>query len=85
MAAYTKIDIDAVQGRVQQVLELIRPSLQEDDGDVELVDITDTGVVHVRFLGACVGCPSNPMTLQDSIEKNIREHVPEIRRVVPVQ
>jgi len=70
--------------RVGQVLDLIRPAIQDDGGDIELVDVTD-GVVRVRFHGACVGCPSNAMTLQDSIEKNIREHVPGIDRVVSVQ
>jgi Fe-S cluster biogenesis protein NfuA len=78
-------DIKAIEARVIEVIEAIRPALQEDDGDVELVDITDDGVVHVRFLGACVGCPSNAMTLQDNVEKNIRDHVPGVRRVVPVQ
>jgi len=71
--------------RVDRVVELIRPAIQADGGDVELVDVTDGGVVHVRFHGACVGCPSSTMTLQMGIEQNLRQHVPEVSSVVPVQ
>lgn len=70
--------------RVEQVLSLIRPAVQDDGGDVELVDITSDGVVQVRLHGACVGCPSSSMTLQMGIEKNIRERVPEITAVEQV-
>lgn len=70
--------------RVQGVLNLIRPAVQADGGDIELVDVDDEGVVQVRFHGACHGCPSSTMTLQHGIERNLRERVPEVKRVVPV-
>ena len=74
----------SLHDRVEQVLSLIRPAVQDDGGDVELVDITDEGVAQVRFHGACVGCPSSSMTLHMGIEKNIRERVPEITAVEQV-
>ena len=70
--------------RVEKILELIRPSVQSDGGDVELVDISDEGVVRVRFLGACVDCPSSEMTLKMGIERNLKQHVPEVTAVVSV-
>lgn len=73
-----------VAERVQGVLNLIRPAVQADGGDIELVKVDDDGVVHVRFHGACHGCPSSTMTLQHGIERNLRERVPEVTRVVPV-
>ncbi len=78
-------DSMSLHERVAEIMELIRPVIQADGGDVELVDVTDKGVVHVRFHGACVGCPSSTMTLQMGIERNLRDHVPEITSVVPVQ
>ena len=71
--------------RVQSVIDLIRPAVQADGGDIELVDVTGQGVVQIRFHGACHGCPSSHMTLQMGIERNLRDHVPEITQVVPVQ
>lgn len=67
--------------RVEHVLALIRPAVQADGGDVELVEVTDDGVVSVRFHGACVGCPSSNLTLQAGIERNLRQHVPGVRSV----
>ena len=64
--------------RVSEVLERIRPAIQSDGGDLELVEITEGGVVRIRLHGACVGCPSSSMTLHMGIEQNLREHVPEI-------
>ena len=60
------------------------PAVQADGGDIELVDVTGTGVVQIRFHGACHGCPSSTMTLHMGIERNIREKVPEITQVVSV-
>jgi Fe-S cluster biogenesis protein NfuA len=74
----------SVRERVQGVLNLIRPAVQADGGDIELVDVAADGVVQVRFHGACHGCPSSTMTLQHGIERNLRERVPEVTRVVPV-
>jgi Fe-S cluster biogenesis protein NfuA len=73
-----------VRERVQSVINLIRPAVQADGGDIELVDVSDQGVVQIRFHGACHGCPSSHMTLQDGIERNLRERVPEVKQVVPV-
>ena len=73
-----------VRERVQSVINLIRPAVQADGGDIELVDVSDQGVVQIRFHGACNGCPSSTMTLQMGIERNLRERVPEVTQVVPV-
>jgi Fe-S cluster biogenesis protein NfuA len=73
-----------VRERVQSVINLIRPAVQADGGDIELVDVSDQGIVHIRFHGACNGCPSSTMTLQMGIERNLRERVPEVTQVVPV-
>ncbi len=62
------------------MLELIRPAVQGDGGDVQLASFED-GVVVVRFSGACIGCPSKSMTMTHGLEKTIREHVPEVRAV----
>jgi Fe-S cluster biogenesis protein NfuA len=75
----------SLRDRIQGVLNLIRPAVQADGGDVELVDVTDDGTVQIRFHGACHGCPSSTMTLQNGIERNLREKVPEVTRVIPVQ
>lgn len=75
----------SVREKVQNVIDLIRPAVQADGGDIELVDVTGEGVVQIRFHGACHGCPSSHMTLQTGIERNLRERVPEVTQVVPVQ
>ena len=74
----------SVRDKVQNVINLIRPAVQADGGDIELVDVTSEGVVQIRFHGACHGCPSSTMTLQMGIERNLREKVPEVTSVVPV-
>ena len=70
-----------VRQKVTKVVDLIRPAIQADGGDVELVGITPEGVAEIRLHGACVGCPSSTMTLQVGIERNLRAHVPEIKGV----
>lgn len=70
--------------RVAHILSLIRPAVQSDGGDLELVDITPEGVVKIKLHGACVGCPSSTMTLQVGIERNLRAHVPEVKAVQAV-
>ena len=70
--------------RVDAVIEMIRPAVKDDGGDVEFVGVSEAGVVEVRLHGACVGCPSSQMTLQHGIERNLRERVPEVTRVVQV-
>ena len=72
-----------VEKRVEAALEEVRPALQMDGGDVELVGV-DGGVVSVRLLGACGGCPMATMTLVGFVEERLRQRVPEIRSVVSV-
>ncbi len=67
--------------RVSRVLSVIRPAVQADGGDIELAEITTDGTVRIRFHGACVGCPSSSATLRLGIERNLREHVPEVKKV----
>ncbi len=74
-----------VHARVDRVLEAIRPAIQSDGGDIELVEITGQGVVRIRLHGACVGCPSSTMTLKYGIENNLREYVPEVTGVEAVE
>jgi Fe-S cluster biogenesis protein NfuA len=70
--------------KVQEILETIRPALQADGGDVELVDVTDDGVVQVRLTGACGSCPMSTMTLKMGIERTLLQHLPELKEVVQV-
>ena len=77
-------DATPIRERVQEVVNLIRPGVQADGGDIEVVDVSPAGVVQIRFHGACHGCPSSTMTLQDGIERNLRERVPEVTQVIPV-
>lgn len=71
--------------RVQEVLNMVRPALQADGGDVELVDVSDDGVVSVKLTGACGSCPMSTMTLKMGIEKNLMAHIPEVKEVVQVR
>ncbi|HVS73418.1 MAG TPA: NifU family protein [Phycisphaerae bacterium] len=77
-------DPPTVKERVEKVINWLRPIIQSDGGDLELVNVSEDGVVQVRFHGACVGCPSSNVTLRQGIERNIRDKVPEVREVVPV-
>ena len=70
--------------RVEKVIGAIRPRLQADGGDVELVDVSDVGVVSVRLVGACRGCPGATMTLQMGIERILKQQVPEVTGVKAV-
>jgi len=72
-----------MRDKVEAVLDDIRPSLQADGGDVQLVDVKE-GVVTVRLLGACSGCPMATMTLQQGIERKLKEEVPEVNKVVGI-
>jgi len=69
--------------KVEQALAEVRPALQADGGDVELVDVTPDGIVKVKLTGACHGCPMAEMTLRQGIENHLKERVPEITSVVP--
>jgi Fe-S cluster biogenesis protein NfuA len=70
--------------KVQAAIEKIRPMLKADGGDVELVDVSDAGVVQVRLRGACSGCPMSQMTLKNGIERIIKQEVPEVTAVESV-
>ena len=70
--------------KVQKAIDLIRPSLQADGGDVELVDVSVDGIVKVKLTGACHGCPMSQMTLKMGIEKIIKTQVPDVKEVLAV-
>jgi Fe-S cluster biogenesis protein NfuA len=74
-----------LRDKVVQVLDSIRGSLQADGGDVELVEVLENeGIVKVKLVGACHGCPMAQMTLQMGIERMVRQQVPEVKRVIAV-
>lgn len=70
--------------QVEAVIGEIRPFLQADGGDIELVEVTDDGVVKVRLQGACAGCPGAQMTLKMGVERKLKEAIPEVKEVVAV-
>ncbi|HEY9686063.1 MAG TPA: NifU family protein [Coleofasciculaceae cyanobacterium] len=77
-----QVQID--RDKVQEVLNMLRPYLQADGGDVELLDITPDGVVQVRLQGACGSCPSSTYTLKMGIEEQLKQYVPGVKEVVSV-
>ena len=70
--------------KVEAALGKIRPSLQADGGDVELVEVTTDGIVKVKLTGACSGCPMSQMTLKMGIEKMLKKEIPEVKEVIAV-
>lgn len=74
-----------IEAQVSRIIEMIRPAIQADGGDVEFVGIDADGTVRIRLHGACVGCPSSSMTLKLGIERNLREHVPAVSGVQAVE
>ncbi len=70
--------------KVQAALDKVRPALQADGGDVELVDITANGIVQVRLTGQCKGCPMSQMTLKSGVERMVLKEVPEVKAVESV-
>ena len=83
--AATTEDQVTLFSKAEQVIARIRPAVQSDGGDVELVEVTDDGISRIRLHGACVGCPSSTMTLHMGIERNLRARVPEVTAVEQVQ
>lgn len=69
--------------KVEEIIETIRPNLQADGGDIELVSV-EAGVVKVRLKGACAGCPMSQMTLSMGVERVLKEQIPEIIKVESV-
>ncbi len=74
----------SMKQRVAEALKKIRPALQRDGGDVELVEVNPEGIVKVRLTGACGGCPMATITLKQGIEKILKQEIPEIKEVVSV-
>lgn len=75
----------ALSDRVRDVINLIRPAVQSDGGDVEFLEVTDAGIVRIRLHGACVGCPSSNITLRVGIERSLMERVPEVTGLEAVE
>jgi len=73
-----------LRDKVEASLQKVRPSLQADGGDVELVEVGDDGVVKLRLTGACKGCPMSQMTLKMGIEKVLKKEIPEVAHVESV-
>ena len=70
--------------QVKKALDQVRPSLQADGGDVDLVEVTDDGIVKVKLVGASAGCPMSQMTLKQGIERFLKSQIPEVKEVVSV-
>ncbi|MEK6644746.1 MAG: NifU family protein [Planctomycetota bacterium] len=83
MPTTEKID-DSLRREVADVLKQLRPAVQSDGGDIELVDVSDDGLVRVRLLGACIGCPSSSMTLKLGVEQTLKSRIPLVREVICV-
>lgn len=73
-----------MEEKIREALEQIRPFLQADGGDVELVSVEEGGIVNVKLTGACGGCPMAQMTLKNGVERILKEQVPEVAQVVAV-
>jgi len=73
----------SIKEKVEQTLNNIRPTLQADGGDIQLVDVVD-GIVKVRLTGACSGCPMSQMTLSQGVEKALKKEIPEVKKVEAV-
>jgi len=74
-----------MQDKIESALNKIRPQLQADGGDVELVGVTDSNIVQLRLQGACAGCPMSQMTLKNGIERVLKQEIPEIKGVEAVK
>ncbi len=72
------------KAKVQEVLDKVRPALQADGGDCELVNIREDGVIEVRLQGACGSCPMATLTLKAGIERVLKEELPEVKEVISV-
>jgi len=70
--------------KVLEALKIVRPMLQRDGGDVELIEVTEDGIVRVRLQGACAGCPMAQMTLTQGVEQIVKQHVPEVKAIESV-
>ena len=73
-----------MEEKVKAAIEKIRPMLKADGGDVELIGVSEDGIVQVRLQGACSGCPMSQMTLKNGIERIIKQEVPDVKAVESV-
>ncbi|MEM2272841.1 MAG: NifU family protein [Candidatus Bathyarchaeia archaeon] len=73
-----------MRDEVEKAIEEIRPMLRADGGDIELIDVTDDGVVKIRLKGACAGCPFSMMTIRYGVERYLRSKAPQIKEVVVI-
>jgi len=72
-----------MKAKVQDVIDkYIKPLLQADGGDIELIDVTKDGIVKVRLTGACSGCPMSQITLRQGVENALKEHIKEVKEVI---
>jgi Fe-S cluster biogenesis protein NfuA len=79
------MSLEDLKTRVQAALEKVRPALQQDGGDVQLVDVTEEGAVSVKLQGHCYGCPFSQMTVKNLVERVLRQEVPEVTQVINLQ
>jgi len=84
MSKTTASTADDLKVSVSAIIRELRPAVQSDGGDLELVEVSEDGVVSVRLHGACVGCPSSGMTLKLGIERTLKERLPQVREVICV-
>jgi Fe-S cluster biogenesis protein NfuA len=73
-----------LQEKVTEFIDKVRPALQRDGGDVELVEVLEDGTVKVRLTGACAGCPMSKLTLKNGIERLLKQEVPGVKEVVSI-
>ena len=77
--------INPLYDRVKKALDTIRPYLQSDGGDIDLVEVTEDGIVKVKLTGACHGCPYSLQTLKAGVEQAVMKEVSEIKKVISVE
>jgi len=73
-----------LKAEVEKLIKEIQPTLRADGGDIELVEVTQEGIVKVRLKGACAGCPMSKMTLELGVERYLKSKIPQIKRVISV-
>ncbi len=77
-------DRNKLNQKVQNVIDQVRPYLQQDGGDINFIEITDDNVVNVELIGACGACPFSTMTLKNGVEATLKKVIPEIKEVIAV-
>jgi Fe-S cluster biogenesis protein NfuA len=74
----------SLKEKVEEVLDQVRPTLQADGGDIDLLDVSEDGIVKVQLTGACGSCPFSTMTLKHGVEARLKEMIPEVKEVVAI-